>query len=112
MSATALAAGLRLHWSVGGTVEVLVFGLLVGAAAGIPYGAIRRRFKRPALVAGAVWGALVFLMLVAVPPPAALSAFGGVSHVGLPVVLALFGAVFLGYGVLLEWLLRRPRLSP
>jgi len=107
MSATALVAGLRLRWSFGGTVEVVVFGLLVGAAAGVPYGAARGRLPRASPLTGMAWGALVFGLLLLVPPPAALSAFAGVRHVGFPTVLALFGAVFLAYGLLLAWLLRR-----
>ena len=107
MSVTALLAGQALRWSLGGTVDVLLFGLLLGAAAGLAYGALRARLPRPSLLAGAAWGALLFLLLLAVPPPAARSAFGGVSQVGVPAVLALFAAVFLLWGLALEALLRR-----
>jgi hypothetical protein len=107
MSVTAVLAGHALRFSLGGTADVLLFGLLVGAAAGVPYGAIRPRLPRPSRLTGMGWGLALFLLLAAVPPPAALSAFGGVSHVGLPVVLALFAAVFLAWGLVLEALLRR-----
>jgi hypothetical protein len=107
MSLTALLAGHALRFSLGGTLEVVLFGMLVGAAAGVPYGAIRARLSRPSLLTGIGWGLVLFLLLLAVPPPAALSAFGGVSHVGLPIVLALFAAVFLAWGAALEALLRR-----
>jgi hypothetical protein len=110
MSAAALLAGHALRWSLGGTIDVLLFGLLMGAGAGLPYGLIRWRLPRASPWTGLAWGAVALLVLLAVPPPAARSAFGGIRHVGLPAVLALFGAVFLLWGLLLEALLRRAQL--
>jgi hypothetical protein len=105
MSGLALLAGQPLRWSLGGTLEVVAFGGLLGAPLGALYALLRRRAGRPSLVLGAAYGLLALAACVAVPPPAARSAFTGSGSPWLP-VLALFGLVFAGYGVLLERLLR------
>ncbi|HEY7411593.1 MAG TPA: hypothetical protein VII13_12655 [Vicinamibacteria bacterium] len=106
MRAIALRAGAATGFSLGGTLDVVAFGLLTGVAAGAAWGWLRPRVHLPPVARGAALGALVFALLVALPPPAARGAFAGFTgHAAL--VLGLFAAVFVAFGLAVEALLGR-----
>jgi predicted permease len=105
MTAIALAAGLAPGFSLGGTGAVLATGLLIGTPAGLVYIVVRKYLPLPGAWKGAAFGALVFLALVLLPPPAARSAVASVGQ--LTLTLLLFGALFIAFGVAVEFLVRR-----
>jgi hypothetical protein len=93
-------------FSFGGTLEVIVSGLLFGVPAALVYALLRKKIGTPALWKGACFGLLFFVLLVIFPPPAAVSASSGLRHV-LHITLILFGVLFAAYGIILEGLLKR-----
>jgi hypothetical protein len=106
MRLLAVFAGVPTGFSAGGTLEVLAAGFLIGAAAGPALVLTRRR----GVGAGAAFGVLVFLVLLAFPPAAARSAAALVPG-QLPLVIAVFLPVFVLYGVLLASVLQRAARS-
>jgi ABC-type polysaccharide/polyol phosphate export permease len=108
MSLIAWRAGIPVGYTVGGTLEVIMTGVLFGLGGGLIYATLVAvaRSDRPAV--GAAFGALYFAALVLYPPPAARSAAAGVPQQRVLVLLA-FGALFVAYGVTLAALMRRAR---
>jgi len=105
MTAIAVAAGLEVGFSLGGTLEVFATGLLIGAPAGLVFVFLKNYAPIPAVWRGGAFGALLFLGLVLFPLPAAR---GSVEAVGqLPLTLALFGALFVAYGIAVSLLVER-----
>lgn len=105
MRAIALGAGLPPGFSLGGTVEVLLTGLLIGVPAAFAFVLLRRFLPRRSISAGAPFGALLLLALTILPPPAARSAAASVDRLG--VTLVAFAPVFIAYGVLVAWVADR-----
>lgn len=104
MRIIALAVGIRPGFSIGGTTEVILMGVIIGAPAGVLYGVVRRFVPGGYRRAG-LFGVLTFAALALWTPPAARSAMAAAGNpVGLAV--GLFGALFVGYGLLVETLLR------
>lgn len=108
MRAVSLAAGRAPGFTAGGTAEVILVGLAIGVPASFIFVVVRRYLPGPPWLKGGSFGALVFLALVLVPPPAAQSAATAAGD--LPLTLALFGALFVAYGLAiaasLKWQLR------
>lgn len=88
-------------FSLGGTFEVIATGFLFGFPGGVVYAFLRNAIGKPALWKAACFGFLYFLILVMIPPPAAVSASSGLGQI-LPYTLILFGFLFVIYGVILE----------
>lgn len=108
MRLVALMASTPTGFTMGGTLEVIGTGTLMGAASGPLYVFLRQVVPSPRLVKGAAFGALLFVCLVALPPPAARSAVSGIGHPLTP-ILFLFGALFVGYGLALAAVVERLR---
>lgn len=104
MRIVALRVGAEPGFSVGGTLEVLATGLLLGAASGPLYALSRRFLPGPADLRGLAFGGALFSLLLLFPPPAARSAVRGLEEL-LPFLVMMFGILFLVYGVALERLL-------
>lgn len=100
MRLIALGAGVPPGFSLGGTVEVIATGVLIGAPAALLWLAVRR-WLGGRLWRGAAYGALVLAALTLVPPPAARSAFSGVGDLGL--TLGLFGPLFVLFGAAVDY---------
>lgn len=110
MRLLAIGAGLRPGASVGGTLEVVATGVLIGGAVGVIYGSIRRWLPPRLWARGLVVGVALAVFFSLYQPPAARSALSGTGHGTL--ALGLFAICFVGYGWLLEWMFRRlPRSS-
>lgn len=105
MRVIALAAGLSPGFSLGGTVEVALTGLIIGVPAALAFVLLRRFFPRQTIVAGALFGAMLFAGLAVLPPPAARSAAASVDRIGL--TLAAFAPLFIFYGIAVAWLAGR-----
>jgi hypothetical protein len=103
MRVLAILAGVPTGFSRGGTLEVLVAGLVFGAVAALPLAVV---IRRRTIGVGLAYGALLFLVLFLFPPPAARSAAALVPGKAL-LVFGLFLPVFVLYGGMLVALMRR-----
>jgi hypothetical protein len=100
MRLVALEAGVGASFSAGGSLEVVLFGALVGAPVALGVWACRWRFHLPDGT-GVTAGVLLFAAMAAWQPPAARSALGATPDAPLATA-ALFAAAFLVYGLSLD----------
>lgn len=107
MAGLALVGGGRPRFSLGGSSEVVAFGLLVGVPAAGVFALWLRFAPGRAILKGLAFGLALFALLLLLPPPAARSAAAGAPAVVLRMAVALFAAAFAAYGLLLGWLTRR-----
>jgi hypothetical protein len=105
MRFVALESGLEGGFSLGGSVEVVAFGALIGVPSALPFFLARRRLQMSAPWPGLLWAAVVFVALALVRPPAALSALEGTPDTPAATVAA-FAVAFAAWGLLLEGLFR------
>ena len=104
MRLVSLEAGVAPEFSTGGSVEVALFGALLGAPIALAFLIARSRWKLPAW-SGVIVGLLLFAALALVPPDPARSAL--VATPDSPAATAvLFGLAFASYGALLGALTR------
>lgn len=101
MAVLAAVQGTRPGFTLGGTLEVVATGVIIGVPAGLTLLVGRLRVWRSCRFLGAIGGGLLFSGLALVPPPAARSASTGVSSAVLIVALVLFGTLFVSWGVTL-----------
>lgn len=101
----ALAAGQPSRWSWGGTMDVVLFGLILAAVAVGAWMLVRGALPVLRRGRGVVFGAILFGIFAVLPPPSAESAVAGIGQRSLS--LALFGGLLVGFGVLVETILRR-----
>ncbi len=108
MRLIAHAAGLPGSFSWGGSIEVVLFALLISAPVALLFFAVRGRVRAEARWPGPATGAACFAVLAAWPPPSARSALEAADD---PPALAaaLFLGLFLLFGAGLEWLWARSR---
>ena len=111
MRAVALADGEPAEFTVGGTLFILIVGAVLGALLGLVFASVRCWLPDTGLgKGGAFGGTLLALMLVLL----ALVGEVDAGRSGL-VGVALFGALFIVYGLVLEATmqqLRRPHRDP
>lgn len=106
MRVVALESGLDPGFSLGGSLEVIAFGALVGVPAAAVYLAWRVRHRSASWWPGLFFGAGLFAVLAIVQPPAARSALGDTPDTPAATAAA-FAALFVAWGASLEWLARR-----
>jgi hypothetical protein len=104
MRGVAVEADVRRGFSIGGSLEVVAFGALLGAPVALAFWAARRRWRLPR-GAGTAVGLLLLAVLSIFQPPAASSALGATPDSPLATGL-LFTAAFGSYGLLLDLLWR------
>lgn len=107
MRAIALGFGGAAGFSWGGTVEVVVFGALVGAAGGLAYGLVLRRFVKPPLGRAIALGLGSYLVLAVLPYDAKM-AIAAFPQSQWPVILLAFAGLFVLFGLATEKLAQRP----
>lgn len=109
MRLVALQADVSPGFSFGGSVEVVLYGALVGTPVALLYWVCRQRVRLPAW-AGVTIGLVLFAFLATWQPPSARSALRDTPDAPVATSL-LFAGVFVVYGVALEmlWRLKRPR---
>lgn len=98
MSLIALALGLKLHWSWGGSAQVILLGAALGPAGGLLLAAVRDRLPGPTLIQGlifggvfgGIWTAVYFLRPAGPFELSVAPVLGSVSFGGL---MLLFGVV-------------------
>jgi hypothetical protein len=105
MRFVAVEAGIAPGFSLGGSLDVVAFGAILGAPAALVFWACRVRWRLP-WGAGAAAGLLLFAAVVVIRPPAASSALASTPDTTLVTTL-LFAVAFASYGVLLDVLWRR-----
>jgi hypothetical protein len=104
MRILAVGAGRSGEFSLGGTLEVLLLGGLMGLASGPVYLLLHRFLPRRRAPQGLVFGAVFYLATVALLPQrfqSLASSFGEL----LPAAILLFAVGFLSHGVVLSILL-------
>jgi hypothetical protein len=97
----ALEAGMTGAYSRGGSVEVVIFGALVGFPIAVAFWAIRHRIPWPRPLAGLAVGLGAVAVFALVPPPSARSALAGTPDTP-GYTLAAFAVLFGGWGLALD----------
>ena len=106
MRLVALVSGVPVSFSVGGSIEVIVLGALLGTPLALGYLLLRRRTHRTHAWHGLGFGLAAFGMFALFPMPSAESALA--STPDSPAVTAVAFALLLGlWGIGLELLGRR-----
>ena len=106
MRLVARESGLDGAFSIGGSLEVVTFGLAVGAALAWLFFIVRHRVPLRSPWAGALYGLAIFLVFASVPPPAAQSALANTPDTPAATAL-LFTILFVGWGCILEFVYQR-----
>lgn len=101
----ALLAGITPGFGIGGTLEVLAFGLIIGLPSGLIFPFVASYFPGSKFVKGGVYGILVFLTVILLPGEAKKVAF--MFPEIFPFTVSIFLALFLVYGVVLATLITR-----
>ena len=101
----ALAAGHSLRWSWGGSIEIVVFGVILAAVAVPAWMAMRHWFPAMRVARGLPFGLILFAIFAVLPPPSAQSAVAGIGQRTLSLVL--FGVLLVVFGILVEAILAR-----
>jgi hypothetical protein len=104
MRLVAWQSGVKASFSLGGSLEIVLFGTLVGAPAALLYWAGRHRFALPRWTAVAA-ALLLFAILALRPTPSARSALLATPDTPIATA-AIFAAAFAVYGVALDLLWR------
>jgi hypothetical protein len=106
MRFVARESGLEGAFSLGGSLEVVTFGLGVGAALAWLFFIARHRVPLRSPWAGALYGLAIFLVFATAPPPAAQSALANTPDTPVATAL-LFTILFVGWGCILEFVYQR-----
>ena len=106
MRFVAMESGLDGAFSVGGSLEVVAFGALIGAPIAWLFFTLRPRAHIRFPWAGLLCGLGLFLLFSLVPPPAARSALADTPDTPAATALA-FAALFVAWGWILEYVGRR-----
>lgn len=102
MRVIAWTAGSTEAFSWGGSIQVVAMGLLIGAPIALFFLMLRSRLEWKPPWAGVALGASLFTASALRPLPSAQSALTGTADPPLATA-ALFAALWIGYGLLLEW---------
>lgn len=100
MRGVTLLAGSRPGFSVGGTLEVLAFGAIVGAVAGALYPWVRRVLPAATVVRGLLLGILTLVALALLRVPSVVRSASGFPNLQVEVLL-VFLPTFLLFGLAL-----------
>lgn len=109
MRLIALEAGMAGGFSSGGSLEVILFGGMIGMPVALLVWACRKRWRLP-FWSGTIAGLALFVIVAVFQPPAARSALAGTPDKPFGTAL-LFAAVFVSYGAVLDaiWAWRKSR---
>lgn len=102
----ALEAGLPGAFSLGGSLEIVAFGALAGAPVALGFLLLRARLHGWGAWPGVLLGVALLVVAAAFPPPSARSAMAATTDTPAATAAA-FGVLFVGWGLVLEWLHRR-----
>ncbi len=108
----ALEAGMAPGFSSGGSLEVILFGAMIGIPVALLVWICRAKWRLPFWF-GTIAGLALFVILSVFQPPAARSALAGTPDKALWTTV-LFAAVFVLYGAVLDaiWAWRKSRPTP
>jgi hypothetical protein len=106
MRVVALEAGASPGFSLGGSLEVVAFGAMIGTPVALLFFGFRSRVPSWQPWLGPLCGLSLFGVLSAVPPPAARSALAATPDTPAATALA-FAILFAAWGLMLEYFARR-----
>jgi hypothetical protein len=106
MRFVARESGLDGAFSVEGSLEVVIFGALIGAPVAWLFFALRPRVSLRFPWAGVLCGLCLFLLFSLAPPPAVRSALADTPNTPAATALA-FALLFVAWGWILEYVGRR-----
>ena len=104
MRCIALLADRQGGFSWGGTIEVIALGAIIGILSGVVYAIVLKYSVANKPFYGAVFGVLVFVMLL-ILPIAGKSAAKGFPDMQ-PTIFVIFGTLLVVYGILLALLFK------
>lgn len=107
MRGIAVATGTGTGFSWGGTFEVILFGAIVGLAAGLVYSLILTRFIKKPVWRAVVLGLGAYLVLAVLPYDVKMAITAFPESVWFPITLS-FAVLFLLFGLGVEKLAQRP----
>ena len=105
MRFVALEAGVSPGYSLGGSLEVIAFGAIVGTPVAFAFLSIRQRVRYRVPWPGLALGLGMLVALTAVPPPSARSALAATPDTPWATFVG-FGLLFVLWGVALDLLAR------
>lgn len=105
MRIIALEAGVPRGSSLGGSLEVVAFGVLLGAPISVLFWLVRSRVPVPTPLAGVVLGVAMIIVLTRFPPPSARSALAETDDSPLMTLLG-FLVLFTAWGAGLDFVTR------
>ncbi len=105
MRVVVIMAGGSAGFSVGGTLEVVTFGVLVGAVAGVGYLALRHVIPGHPALKGLIFGVLVYGALLLIPFESKNAAAGFPDLLGA--IVLMFGVLMVVFGTLLSLTIER-----
>ncbi|AKA36223.1 hypothetical protein [Flagellimonas lutaonensis] len=105
MRGIALMGGLKGGFSWGGTMEVVLLGLIIGAISGTIYGVLSNYLFKNKWSAGGLYGLLAFVAILVLPIEGK-GAAKGFPDLQVPISL-IFGGLHVVYGVVLAFLFGR-----
>ena len=106
MRFVALESGVPTGLSLGGSLEVVAFGATIGTPAALLFFAYRVRVQRWRPWLGLLYASCLFAVLSAAPPQAGRSALASTPDTPAATALA-FGVLFVAWGLMLEYFVRR-----
>jgi hypothetical protein len=109
MRVVALVAHQAAEFSAEGTFGILLIGAILGMIAGLIFMCVRRYFPASGRWSGMLFGTLVFLAQIPLLPPPIKQEIALAGN-RLPLIIGLFGIVFIAYGMILQSIVAR--LSP
>lgn len=101
MRIVAWSSGLAGSFSLGGSRDVVLFGVLIGTPFALLFFAARERFAWPRAWSGRLAGGTLFAFLAFIPPGSARSALAATPEPPLQTAL-LFAVLFVLFGWTLE----------
>jgi hypothetical protein len=107
MTLIAISEGSVESPTLGGSIEVLLTGIIIGVPARLVFSGLRKYLPFKGLWRGALWGAVLFMILVVFVPEPASSAISGIGSHIIPLTIGLFGLLFIVYGLVMEAVIRR-----
>jgi hypothetical protein len=105
MRFVALESGVSVGFSVGGSLEVVAFGAMIGTPAALLFFVLRPRWPGSSPWAGVLCGLLLLAVLAILPLPAARSALRSTPDTPAATATA-FGIAFVAWGLTLDYLAR------
>jgi hypothetical protein len=111
MRGIAILAEQEPRFTVEGTIAILIFATTIGIVGGALFPVVAKYLPGSPAANGGTWGLILFIVLIPMLPPTITDEVMGAQQF-LPLAIALFGLLFLGFGATMEFLRRVLESSP